>query len=67
MFEVKSMKRRTDKHNYISYEIIMKFVVVNIMLRTVNGRKKKSLKEISVEGKMILKTISERMTGFGKG
>jgi hypothetical protein len=33
----------------------------------VNGRKKKSLKEISVEGKMILKTISERMTGFGKG
>jgi len=36
------MKGRTDKHNYISYEIIIKFVVVNIMLRTVNGRKFRS-------------------------
>jgi hypothetical protein len=30
-------------------------------------RKKKSLKEIHVEGRIILKRISERMIVFGKG
>jgi hypothetical protein len=33
----------------------------------VKGKKKKSHKEISVEDRILLKTISERMTGFGKG
>jgi len=37
------MKGRTDKHNYISYEIIIKFVVVSTMLSTLNGRKFRSL------------------------
>jgi hypothetical protein len=70
------MTRRTDKPNYISYEIIIKFVVVSIILSTVNGRKfrslgwgtrrKKRLKEINIEGRIILKRISEKMRVFGK-
>jgi len=71
------MKGRTDRHNYISYEIVIKFVVVSVMLSMANGRKfkslgggnrrKESLKEINVEGRIILKRISERMRVFGKG
>jgi hypothetical protein len=71
------MKGRTDKHNYTSYEIVIKFVVVSVMLSMANGRKfkrlggrnrrKENLKEINIEGRIILKRISERMRPFEKG
>ena len=40
---MQSMKGRRDKRNYVPYEIIIKFVVLGIILSTVNGRKFRGL------------------------